>query len=55
MPIWLQAGRVGPDCGQGPRPGALIAWLIEVPQRIAASVMAFGVIPKSWTEAVGVP
>jgi ZIP family zinc transporter len=42
MPIWIQAGLWGLAAGGALVVGALVAWLIEVPQRIVASVMAFG-------------
>jgi ZIP family zinc transporter len=42
MPIWLQAGLWGLAAGGALVVGALVAWLVEVPQRIVASVMAFG-------------
>jgi ZIP family zinc transporter len=42
MPIWIQAGLWGLAAGGALVIGALLAWLIEVPQRIVASVMAFG-------------
>lgn len=42
MPIWIQAGLWGLVAGGALVLGALVAWLIEVPQRIVASVMAFG-------------
>jgi ZIP family zinc transporter len=42
MPIWLQAGLWGLAAGGALVVGAGVAWLIEVPQRIVASVMAFG-------------
>jgi ZIP family zinc transporter len=42
MPIWIQAGLWGLAAGGALVIGALVAWLIEVPQRIVASVMAFG-------------
>src|SRR5689334_16745886 len=42
MPIWLQAGLWGLAAGGALVVGALVAWLIEVPQRVVASVMAFG-------------
>jgi ZIP family zinc transporter len=42
MPIWIQAGLWGLAAGGALVLGALVAWLIDVPQRIVASVMAFG-------------
>ncbi len=42
MPVWIQAGLWGLFAGGGLIVGALIAWLLEVPQRVVASVMAFG-------------
>lgn len=42
MPIWLQAGLWGLIAGGALVLGALIAWFVRVPQRVVASVMAFG-------------
>ena len=42
MPIWLQAGAWGLLAGGALVVGALIAWFINVPQRVVASIMAFG-------------
>lgn len=42
MPIWAQAGLWGLAAGGALVVGALVAWLTNVPQRIVASVMAFG-------------
>lgn len=42
MPIWLQAGLWGLAAGGALVLGALVAWVVRVPQRVAASVMAFG-------------
>jgi ZIP family zinc transporter len=42
MPIWAQAGLWGLAAGGALVVGALVAWLSNVPQRIVASVMAFG-------------
>lgn len=42
MPIWLQAGFWGLAAGGALVLGALVAWVVRVPQRVAASVMAFG-------------
>src|SRR6476469_10280262 len=42
MPIWAQAGLWGSVAGGALVVGALVAWLTAVPQRIVASVMAFG-------------
>jgi ZIP family zinc transporter len=42
MPIWLQAGLWGLLAGGTLVVGAAIAWLVEVPRMVVASVMAFG-------------
>jgi ZIP family zinc transporter len=42
VPVWLQAGLWGLFAGGALVVGALVAWLVRVPQRIVASVMAFG-------------
>ncbi|WP_353648433.1 ZIP family zinc transporter [Nakamurella sp. A5-74] len=42
MPIWLQAGLWGLLAGGALVVGAVIAWFVRVPQRVSASVMAFG-------------
>lgn len=42
MPIWLEAGAWGLVAGAALVLGALIAWFVQVPQRVVASVMAFG-------------
>jgi ZIP family zinc transporter len=42
MPIWLQAGLWGVLAGGALVLGALIAWLVEVPRAVVATVMAFG-------------
>ena len=42
MPIWAQAGLWGLAAGGALVIGALVAWLSNVPQRVVASVMAFG-------------
>lgn len=42
MPIWLQAGGWGLIAGGALVIGALISWFVHVPQRVVASVMAFG-------------
>lgn len=42
MPIWMQAGLWGLVAGGALVLGALIAWLVDVPSRVVASVMAFG-------------
>lgn len=42
MPIWIQAGLWGLAAGGALVVGAFVAWIIQVPQRIVASVMAFG-------------
>lgn len=42
MPIWSQAGLWGLFAGGALLVGALVAWFVQVPQRVVASVMAFG-------------
>lgn len=42
MPIWAQAGLWGLLAGGALVVGAAIAWFVRVPQRLVASVMAFG-------------
>ena len=42
MPVWLQAGLWGLLAGGALVIGALIAWLLPVPRKLVASVMAFG-------------
>ncbi|MFI5428219.1 ZIP family metal transporter [Aeromicrobium sp. UC242_57] len=42
MPIWLEAGAWGLLAGGALVLGALIAWLVRVPQPVVAGVMAFG-------------
>lgn len=42
MPVWLQAGLWGLCAGGALVLGALVAWFMQVPQRVVASVMAFG-------------
>lgn len=42
MPVWLQAGAWGLLAGGALVIGAFIAWFVRVPQRVVASVMAFG-------------
>lgn len=42
MPVWIQAGLWGLLAGSALVLGAAIAWLVHVPQRVVASVMAFG-------------
>jgi ZIP family zinc transporter len=42
VPLWLQAGGWGLLAGGALVVGALIAWFVPVPQRVVASVMAFG-------------
>ena len=42
VPVWIQAGLWGLFAGGALIVGALVAWLLDVPQRIVASVMAFG-------------
>lgn len=40
--IWLQAGLWGLLAGAALVVGAVIAWFVRVPQRVSASIMAFG-------------
>jgi ZIP family zinc transporter len=40
--VWIEAGLWGLLAGCALVVGALVAWLIRVPQRVVASVMAFG-------------
>lgn len=42
MPIWVQAGLWGVLAGGALVVGALIAWFVQVPRSVVASVMAFG-------------
>lgn len=42
VPIWLQAGGWGLLAGGTLVLGALVAWTVSVPQRVVATVMAFG-------------
>ena len=42
IPLWLQAGLWGLLAGAALVVGALVAWFVRVPQRLIASVMAFG-------------
>jgi ZIP family zinc transporter len=42
MPIWIQAGFWGLVAGGALVVGAAIAWLVAVPRRVVASIMAFG-------------
>ena len=42
MPTFVQAGLWGLAAGGALVLGALVAWLMSVPQRVVASVMAFG-------------
>lgn len=42
VPIWLQAGLWGLLAGAALVLGAVIAWFVRVPQRVSASIMAFG-------------
>jgi ZIP family zinc transporter len=42
MPTWLEAGLWGLLAGGALVLGALIAWLVRVPQAVVAAVMAFG-------------
>jgi ZIP family zinc transporter len=42
MPIWLEAGAWGLLAGGALVVGAVIAWLVRVPQPVVAAVMAFG-------------
>lgn len=42
MPIWIQAGLWGLVAGGALVLGAAVAWAVQVPQKVVASVMAFG-------------
>lgn len=42
MPVWLEAGLWGLLAGGALVIGAAVAWFVHVPQRVVASVMAFG-------------
>ena len=42
MPIWLEAGTWGLLAGSTLVLGALVAWIVRVPQQVVAGIMAFG-------------
>ena len=42
MPVWFEAGAWGLVGGAALVLGALVAWFVRVPQRVVASIMAFG-------------
>jgi ZIP family zinc transporter len=42
VPVWLEAGAWGLLAGSALVLGALVAWLVDVPRVVVASVMAFG-------------
>lgn len=42
MPVWIQAGLWGLFAGGALVLGALIAWFVQVPRLVVATVMAFG-------------
>ncbi|WP_134741518.1 ZIP family zinc transporter [Nocardioides sp. 503] len=42
MPVWLEAGVWGLVAGGALVVGALVSWLVRVPQHVVAVVMAFG-------------
>ncbi len=42
MPVWIEAGLWGLLAGGALVVGAAVAWFVRVPQRVVASVMAFG-------------
>ena len=42
MPVWLEAGLWGLLGGGALVLGALVAWFVDVPPKVVASVMAFG-------------
>ncbi|WP_330464433.1 hypothetical protein [Micromonospora zamorensis] len=42
MPEWLQAGGWGLLAGSALLVGAAVGWFARVPQRVTASIMAFG-------------
>jgi ZIP family zinc transporter len=42
MPVWLEAGLWGLFAGSALVMGALVGWFLQLPQRIVASIMAFG-------------
>lgn len=42
MPIWVEAGLWGLVAGGALVVGAAVAWFVHVPQRLVASIMAFG-------------
>ncbi|MEO6500715.1 MAG: ZIP family metal transporter [Jatrophihabitantaceae bacterium] len=42
MPVWIEAGLWGLCAGAALVIGAAVAWVLRVPQKVVASVMAFG-------------
>jgi ZIP family zinc transporter len=42
MPVWVEAGLWGLLAGAALVVGAAVAWVSQVPQKVVASVMAFG-------------
>jgi zinc transporter, ZIP family len=42
VPIWLQAGAWGLFGGAALVVGAVVAWVVRVPRRVVAAIMAFG-------------
>lgn len=42
MPVWAQAGQWGLFAGGALVIGAAVAWFVRVPQRVVATIMAFG-------------
>ena len=42
MPVWAQAGLWGLLAGGALVIGAAVAWFVRVPQRVVATIMAFG-------------
>ena len=42
VPIWVEAGMWGLLAGSALLVGAAVAWLLPVPRRVVAGVMAFG-------------
>ena len=42
MPVWVEAGLWGLLAGSALLLGAAVAWLLPVPRRVVAGVMAFG-------------
>ncbi|MBA4609078.1 ZIP family zinc transporter [Aeromicrobium sp. Marseille-Q0843] len=42
MPLWVEAGLWGLLAGGALVIGAAVAWLVDVPRRVVASIMAFG-------------